>query len=140
MPESKKGFTLTELMVSVLILTMVITAFLGSLNAYRFITSYSRHKIQAIYWAQRIMEEQRRITWSSLVSSPYVLNGAPYPVPLDIPNGRYSLVPPVITVTGLDPHRKRVQVEVDWTEWTPIGTRTMKEFCTTDIANEPQLN
>ena len=128
-------------MMAVLLLTTVIVSFLAALIMYKYMASCSRHKVQAIYVAERIIEEQRRQPFANLVSFNY---GA---VSIDN-NGTFNTTADdymgsaLVTVTNLDAYRRRVKVEVDWKERSPIGGPAVnrKEFCSTDIADEPQLN
>lgn len=137
--KTESGFTLVEVMTSVLLLTMILVTFLGALLVCRYLGSYSKHKVQAIYTAQRIIEEQRRRPFLNLLSQPYG------PVSIDT-RGTFNssaddyMGNAFITVTNIDAYRKRVQVEVNWQERTVLGTVTKKEYCATNIANEPQLN
>ena len=126
---------------AVLLLTTVIVSFLAALITHKYMASRMRHKVQAIYVAERIIEEQRRKPFANLVSLNY---GA---VTIDT-MGTFNTTADdypgsaLVTVTNLDAYRRRVKVEVDWTEHSPIGGAklNMKEFCSTDIADEPQLN
>ena len=142
-----KGFTLAEILISFAFLTVVLLSFLFALNMYRFTASYSRHKVQAVYWAQSILEEKRRSAFPLLVSSAF---GA---IALD-PNATFAnaaddyVGTATVTVQNIDAFRKKVQVRVDWRERSPFGMKmsnaivalNKSEFLTTDIANEPELN
>ena len=136
---TNKGFTLVEVVSAVLLLTLVFVSFLGGLMAFRYAASYSKHKVQAVYVAQRIIEEERRQPFVSLVSLAYG------PVSIDT-KGTFNtsaddyMGTALVMVNNIDAYRKKVQVEVDWQERTALGAVTKREYCTTDIANEPQLN
>ncbi len=136
---AKGGFTIAEVLISVSVIALVLVAFLGVLVISQEIASYSRHKVQAMYAAQRIVEEQRRLAFATLASQ------ASAAISIDT-RGTFNTTADDfmgtrrITVTTLDTYRKRLAVEVDWIEHTFRGNVTMREFCTTDIANEPQLN
>lgn len=133
------GFTLIEVMAALSLLTAMLVAVPGSLVAYKYIAVYSKHKVQATYVAQRILEEQRRKVFSTLATMNYgavsIDNKSTFNTAADDFMGTAA-----ITVTSLDTYRKKVQVEVSWQERTPAGMVTKREFCTTDIANEAQLN
>ena len=137
--KSSKGFTLVEVLTSILLLLIVWTVSLNSMLNYKHIDSFAKHKIEATYVAQRILEEERRLAFANIVSRNY---GA---VSVDT-RGTFNsaaddfLGTAKVTVTDLDVYRKRVQVEVSWSELSPIGTVIKREYCTTDIANEPELN
>ena len=133
------GFTLVEVLVAVLLFAITILSFISVLNTCTYLDSYSRHKIQAMYVAQRIIEEQRRQLFSTLASQNYGV------VSLDT-KGTFAtsaddyLGNAIITVTAVDANRKKVKVEVNWEQRSVIGTVTKKEFLSTDIGNEAQLN
>jgi len=136
-----KGFTLAEVMISIGILTIVWISAAGIVIISNYAASRAKHKIQAIYTAQRILEEERRQPFSSIVS----LSSAP--VSIDT-KGTFSTTTDdfmgnrTVTVTDLDTYsyRKRVLVDVNWNEHTNGVNITMHEYCSTDIANESQLN
>ena len=136
---SQKGFTLVEVMISFSFLTVTLLSFYAILISNAYMTSYNRHKLQAAFAAQRILEEQRRATFANLVSANL---GA---VSVDT-KGTFNTTADdlmgaaVLTVTNLDIYRKRAQVEVNWPERSALGAVTMREYYATDIANEPQLN
>ena len=134
-----KGFTLVEVLISVGILALVWVSAVGIMVVGNYAASHAKHKAQAIYIAQRILEEERRQPFSSIVS----LTSAP--VSIDT-KGTFSTTTDdftgnrVVTVTSLDTYRKRVLVEVNWSERTNGVNITKREYCSTDIANETQLN
>jgi len=138
-PKLENGFTLIEIMISSFIFVLVWMAIATSFIAVRSLGSYSKHKVQAIYVAQRILEEQRRQPFANLVSQ------ASAPVTIDT-MATFSTTADdfmgnrIITVTNIDTYRKRIQVEVNWTEFISRVAIVMREYCTTDIADEPQLN
>ena len=136
---SNSGFTLPEVLVSILLLGGVLLTYLAAQNMYRFISAYSKHKIQAIYVAERMIEEQRRQPFAGLASGPLGV------VSIDT-KGTFNTTADdlfgnaVLTVTNLAATRKRLQVEINWRERSPAGTVTLREYCTTDVANEDELN
>ena len=136
---SSSGFTLVEVLTSILLLLIVWTVSLNSMVNYKHIDSFAKHKIEAAYVAQRILEEQRRQPFANLVTRNYG------PVSIDTRGTFNSSADDLIgvakiTVTILDAYRKRVQIEVSWPELSAIGTVTKKEYYATDIANELELN
>ena len=136
---TKNGFSLTEVVMGTMLLAVVWVAAMGTLVISRSAVTYARHKVQAIYVAQRILEEQRRLPFPTIVSQPSS------PVSIDTKgtfdtNADDMLGNRIITVTNLDTYRKRVSVEINWNERTPGTNLIMREYCTDDIANEPQLN
>lgn len=139
-----KGFTLTEAVISLFILTMVWVSAVGVVIVGRYAASHAKHKVQAIYIAQRALEEMRRQPFQSPNFENYAasLTGQ---VNIDTMGSFSNPASPftgnqIVTVTGLDTYRKRVKVEINWNERLLGGSIVMKEYCTTDIANEPQLN
>ena len=135
---NSNGFTLVETMTAVLVLTLVWVSVPGSFVSYKYISNDSKHKIQARYVAQRILEEKRRQSFSSLVTGSYgtvsIDTKGTFSSSADDLTGSAS-----VTVTSLDTYRKRVQVAVQWQEKTPVGVVTKIEYYTTDIANDPQI-
>ena len=134
----ESGFTIPEVLVSILLLGLALVAFLGALNMYKYMAAYAKHKTQAIYMAQRVVEEQRRQPFAGLASTAL---GA---VSIDT-KGTFNtavddhLGNAIMTVINLDANRKRLQVEVNWTERSPVGTILLREYCTTDITNDAIL-
>ena len=137
---SDNGLTLMEVMVSVAIIVLIIAGAASTIINSQVLSSLARHKVQAAYVGQQILEKQRRLVFSNIVS----LTAAA--VTLDT-KGTYNTTlddfmgTAVITVTNIDSYRKKVQVEIDWPERLLTGAQvTMKEYYATTIANEPQLN
>ena len=136
---ARHGFTLIEVVVALLVLVLVWIAGVNAMVMSRHLASRAKHKVQALYAAQRILEEERRRAFSDLASKLTAVisldtKGTFSSTDDDFPANR------VITVTALDAYRKRVQVEVNWTENIDGAQKTVREFCATDIAKEPQLN
>ena len=139
-PGSDNGLTLIEVMVSVAIIVILLAVAASTIINSQLLSSLARHKVQAAYVGQQILEQQRRLPFSNLVSLPAAA------VILDT-RGTYNTAADdfmgtaVITVTNIDAYRKKVQVEIDWPERLPTRAQvTMKEYYATTIANEPQLN
>ena len=137
---SHKGFTLTEVVIAFLVLTLVWLCVLGVAVANRKITSYTKHKLAAIYLAQQKIEELRKVGYPpTAVPSPgelvYLDDMATASSADDIIGHR------IVTVQALDSYRTRVQVEVNWSESSMgSGSNTRKEYCATVISNEPSVN
>ncbi|MDP2929863.1 MAG: prepilin-type N-terminal cleavage/methylation domain-containing protein [Candidatus Omnitrophota bacterium] len=144
-PRTDKGFTLMEVVVSLFIFMIVWMSAVGVVVVGKNAASYAKHKSQAIYIAQRAIEQMRRQPFQS----PNFENFAASitgPVIIDTKGNFGNPANPfmgnqIVTVSNYagDIYRKRVQVEVNWNELV-FGTVVMREYCTTDIANEPQLN
>ena len=138
-PDHQAGFTLLEVVGS---LSIFLILFLGTATAIigsTFLSSVTKHKVQAMYWAQRFIEEERRLPFTTLASIPSAsvsidtkgtfTSGAD-----DLSGNR------VVTVTNIDTYRKRVRIEMNWQEKIMGGLITQREYYSTDIANESQLN
>ncbi|MEI7751026.1 MAG: prepilin-type N-terminal cleavage/methylation domain-containing protein [Candidatus Omnitrophota bacterium] len=141
--ERQKGFTLVEVLISLCIFLVVCLSFASALVTSMYLSSYMKHRVQAMYWAQRILEEERRIPFNNIVSQPSS------PISLDT-RGTFTVTGDdfignrIITVTNVDMavtnmYRKKVQVEVNWTERILGGNVQRQENCSTDIANESQI-
>jgi len=139
MLRQKKSFALLEIVISLILLVMIGELPLEGLVHISFLTSYAKHKVQAAYVAQRILEEQRRVPFPNLASQPST------PVTIDT-MGTFNnpaddfLGNLIITVNNIDADRKRVRVEINWNEPTFGASWAGREYYTTDIANENQLN
>jgi hypothetical protein len=92
-----------------------------------------------MYWAQRFIEEERRLPFANLASLPSasvaIDTHGTFTTPGDDLNGNR-----IVTVTTIDTYRKRVLIEINWVERILGGFRTVREYYSTDIANESQLN
>jgi prepilin-type N-terminal cleavage/methylation domain-containing protein len=135
------GFSLLEVMVS---LAIFLVLFLGTVTAIigsTYLSSFVKHKVQAMYWAQRFVEEQRRVPFANLASIPSTC------VAIDTwgtfvacPDPAHPTGNRIVTVTTIDAYRKRVKIEMNWQEKILKGLITLQEYYSTDIANESQLN
>lgn len=142
--KSQKGFTLVEVLISLFIFLIVCLSFASALVTSMYLCSYMKHRVQAMYWAQRLLEEERRIPFANIVSqlSPVTISldtKATFNVTTDDFTGNR-----IITVTDVDKavtnmYRKHVQVEINWMERVLGGNVKRQEYCSTDIANEPQI-
>ena len=136
---NSKSFTLVEVLVSLALIVLLWGATVGAIFNNRFLLSYSRHKMQAAYVAQQILEQERRLVFSpnSSLSSAVVI--------LDT-QGTYNTTADdfmgnsVVNVTNIDAYRNMVRVEINWLEKVGSGQMTMREYYTTTFANDPELN
>ena len=132
-----RGFTLTEVVVSLFVLVMTWLAIVGGLVVSRYTATYSRHKIQAIYFAQRALEEQRRLPFVNIQSQAarnFVISPDNFAV------NRTITVSSVTSPIGIDQHTKKVQVAVSWNEIFYNKLVPASEYLATDITDEPQFN
>jgi prepilin-type N-terminal cleavage/methylation domain-containing protein len=139
-PRNKQaGFTLLETVVALLIFLVLFLGAAVAIITSMYLGSVIKHKVQAMYWAQRFIEEERRLPFSTLASLPSAS------VSLDT-NGTFDTTADdrtgnrIVTVTNIDTYRKRLKIEINWTEKFLRGTNTMREYYSTDIAQESQLN
>jgi len=130
--KSENGLTLIEVLVSIAIMFLIITAITQAIISSQFFTSYSRHKLQGMYAAQQILEQQRQKQFSASSSQTTA------PVILDA-NGNFNGTA-ITTVTNLDAYRNRVSVEIDWPEQIQASKVIMKEYYSTIVANDPVPN
>ncbi len=147
-PGKQGGFTILEVLFSLSIFLVLflgtVTAIVGSL----YLSSFVKHKVQAMYWAQRFIEEQRRIPFASITSLPEasisIDTKGTFDTTADDLTGKR-----IVTVTNIDSNgnvvltntdRKRVRIEINWKEKVLGGPITLREYYSTDIANEAQLN
>ncbi len=135
------GFSLLEVMAS---LSIFLVLFLGTSTAIigsTYLSSFTKHKVQAMYWAQRYIEEQRRLPFASLVTLPSasasIDTKSTFTASADDFKGNR-----VVTIIPYanDANRKRIQIEMNWAEKIMGGQITLREYYSTDIANESQLN
>ena len=126
------GLTLVEVLVSIGVVTLLVISAVQTILSSQYLTSYSRHKIQAMFAAQQILEQQRQKTFSAASSQTTV------PVILDV-NGNF-MGTAITTVTNLDAYRNQVKLEIDWQEQVLAAKMTMKEYYSTNIANDPVPN
>lgn len=136
---SHKASSFVEVLVSMAIIIILVTAAASTILNSQFLASYSKHKIQAMYAAQHIIEQQRRLAFSNIVSQ------ASTPVTLDT-KGTYNtsaddfLGNVILTVSSLDVNRKQLQVQINWQEQITTAKVTMREYYSTIIANDPLTN
>jgi len=132
----KKASTLIEVLVSVAVVLIFIVAAVTSLLNSQFLASISKHKLQAMYVAQQILEQERRLSFANITTQPSL------PVTLDT-NGTYNTTADdflgnrIITVINLDAYRKGVQLQINWKEQVLANKVTMAEYYSTNITNDP---
>ena len=97
----ENGLTLVECLFSMALAVIILTAAAGVIINSQILSSLARHKVQATYVAQQILEQQRRTPFPSIVSLPSAV------VTLDT-NGTYNnsaddfVGNRVVTVTVID--------------------------------------
>lgn len=124
-------------MVSLLLLTVVWLAAVEALIISSYTSSYSRHKIQAIYFAQRALEEQRRLYSINMPSQPeqsFTIS------PDNFTIRRTITITTVNSPGGISAHTKKVQIAVNWNEKFYSSNVPAAEYCATDITDEPHFD
>ncbi len=129
---SENGMALVEILISIAVVLILFSAATMSILNSQFLASYSRHKTQAMYVAQQLLEAQRRQTFVAASSSTTAA------VTLDTYVNFTGTA--ITTVANLDAYRNQVTVEIDWVEQMLAGKKTMKEFYSVNIANDPVPN
>jgi len=159
----KSGFTIIEVLVSVGIMVIFLPFAAQMLTNSQLLASYSKHKIQAAYVAQQLIETQRQNIASYFIPTPLISGQSKTitgPVILDT-KGNYNITTcpgyslpcgtAVITVTprvytngaGTSVTSTTVDhfvVSISWTEQILNVQVPMTETYAEDIANDPMLN
>ena len=137
--KKRAGFTLIEVLVA---LSIFLILFLGTAVAIissMYLSSFVKHKVQAMYWAQRYIEEQRRLPFATLASLPSAVVSIDTKGTFDTSADDFT-GNRIVTITNIDTYRKQVQIEMNWTEKIQGGNVTLRDYYSTDITNESQLN
>ena len=158
--KNNSGFTLIEVMVSVGIMVTFLP-FAGSmLMNSKLLASYSKHKIEAAYAAQQIIENQRQSPFLVISAGNHVTIG-PSTILLDTA-GNYTntncntnsnlfcgtetmtITPTVYTSTAgaqtTSTTVDHVVVSINWNEQVLKNKIAMNETYAEDIVNDPMLN
>jgi uncharacterized protein (TIGR02598 family) len=145
---NKKGFSLLEVVIAMLLLTIVWLASVGVIFISKATASHAKHKVQAIYVIQQIIEDMRKQPFGSLrsyASTKY--NG--HTVSIDTrgtPNNTADdlMATPTVTVPSspTDPggYYTQVLVSLTWTESLLGKSKQVTESFGTYIANDSQAN
>jgi len=142
-PPNQEGFSLTEVVFSLVIFLMIWLPTVSGIVASVYLSSYMKHKVQAMYWAQENMEEQRRSpTKGSRTSTvPLDTQGTIADGTFDVGKNKYFKATGTITIENLDAHQQRVRGKIEWDEKILGGKITVREYYTTDILrDEPDFN
>ena len=156
---SKSGFTLVEILVSVGIMLIFLPFAANMLVNSQLLASYSKHKIQAAYAAQQLIETQRQSAFVVLAAGQSSVIG-PANVLLDT-KGNYNntncnnanvycgtttitITPTVYTTqagaTSTSTTVDHVKVQIFWTEQILNLKVPMTETYAEDIANDTMIN
>ncbi len=134
----RSGLTLTEVVLSVALLTLVWLATVEVMVMSKIGSSLARHKVQSIHVMQRAIEDLRRKPFASIISATSTVSidsrGTPDNYTDDFTGTQ------VVTVTSPSQYYKKVVVELRWNELLFGKTKTFREYLGTYIANDPQAN
>ena len=131
---------MVEVVISLLLLTIAWIAAIDALIVSKYAAPCSRNRFQAIYLAQKTLEEQRRIPFSNIQNYAIQNYSTSNTFGLFTPDNNCPPMALTITVARIDDYTERVQVRLAWTEHFYGYSVAAAEYCTTDIANESQLN
>ena len=124
----KRGFTLLELLISVGLLVLVWTALVGSIVVGKAIEIRARHRIQATYAAQRVIESLRKIPYDDIHT---IGNNNAQTIMIDEQTGLSGAWTVVVRANNFC---KRINVTIRWTERAPMrGSLTVSESLSTYI-------
>jgi prepilin-type N-terminal cleavage/methylation domain-containing protein len=155
----KSGFTIVEIIVSMAIMLIFLPFAASMLTNSQLLASYSKHKIQAAYAAQQIIETQRQNPFLVLAAGQSVAQG-PSSVILDT-KGNYAnpncnntnifcgtaviTVTPAVYTNSLGVKTTSTTVDhfvitINWVEQILKLKVPMTETYAEDIANDTMLN
>lgn len=135
---SRHGFTLTEAVFSICLLLLIFLAAIDTMIIAKYSASYAKHKTQAIYMAQRTIENMRKQPFGSLAGSNTTISldtrGTPNITTDDLTGTQ------VVTVSSDLGYYKRVIIDIRWNETLFGRSKLMHEYCGTYISSETQVN
>ncbi len=136
---NSRGTTLIEILMSAAIVLLLAAAASITVLNCQYFASYSRHKTQAMFAAQQIIEQIRRVSFTPANSSTVTT------VQLDnyggtVGAGGYFYGTATTTVTNIDAYCNHVDIEIKWKEKMVSGKKDMKEYYSLNIANDPITN
>ena len=134
-----RGFTLTEVLVAVFLMTIVWLAAVNIIIVSRASGALARHKVQAMYVIQQEIEFLRKKPFSGISGGTTSVSIDTKGTPDD--NGADDFKgTQIVTVTTPNTYYKKVVIEVDWKESLFGKSKTFKEYGGTYIANDSQAN
>ena len=138
--DKRRGFTLTEVLVAIFLMTIVWLAAVNVIVISRASGALARHKVQAAYVIQQTIENLRKQPFSTISSGtttppPSVDTKGTPDNDLDDLKGTQ-----IVTVTTPNTYYKKVLVEIDWKESFCAKSKTFKEYGGTYIAHDSQAN
>lgn len=150
----RDGFTLTEVVMGILLLTIVWLSAVSVMVASRAGGSLAKHKEQAINIMQEAIEAMRKTPFDSMSGYTMALRPEgsgtrpdPNGTSLDTKGTLYNFADDpalgaVLTVTvGSDlGHYRKVDVRLTWNESFYGKRKTVREYCGTYISDDSQAN
>jgi len=148
------GFTLVEVLISIGIVLVLLPFAASTLTNSQLLGSFSKHKIQAAYAAQQIIETERQLGYTNggsynnfgLIQA----SQGTFPVALDSKgnfnntncNNNPNLFCGTATITVTQPSAAvdHVLVNISWNEKILNAQIPMSVSFAEDIANDPMLN
>lgn len=109
----KRGFTLPEMLISIGLFGLVWVSLVGSILAGKAVEIRARHKIQATYAAQRVIENLRGLPYLSVISAPDTA--------IEIDRQGPLFGTSAVTVSFINAYCKKINVRITWRELTPLG-------------------
>ncbi|MDD5136014.1 MAG: prepilin-type N-terminal cleavage/methylation domain-containing protein [Candidatus Omnitrophica bacterium] len=136
-----RGFTLTEVVVAVCLLTIVWLAAINIMVISAASGSLAKHKAQAQYKIQQTIEATRRKTFSTITNGVTVTNNES----IDTKSTPDSTADDLkgtqtVTVTTPNVYYKKVLVQLTWNESFFGRRKSVSEYAGTFIASDQQAN
>ena len=163
--KNKKGFTLVEVIVSVGIMVIFLPFAASMLTNSQLLASYSKHKIQAAYVAQQLIETERQniasyftpplgpllAGQSKIITGPVILDTKGIYPSISCPNYNLPCGTAVITITPTvytnsigakttSTTTDHFMITISWSENILNFKVPMTETYAEDIINDPMLN
>lgn len=139
---SDKGLSLVEMLISMSLFVLVWVSLVGSILVGKEAETRSRHKIQATYAAQRVMESLRKQSFASIVSQTggsVTVDTKGTDTAADDLIGTQTIN--VINYPATNPIYKKVGVTIRWREGGPVGPYQMADqVLWTYISSDAQVN
>lgn len=122
---SAKGFTLIEVMVSMVVILVVCSGGFGALHFGNKLIETARDETRASQVLQSEIEDLRTLDWATLNTLPTEASYAPKSEFTDAYSSRYSVKRRIASISST---QKRVIMQVFWTD--NGGTEHMREYIT----------
>jgi Tfp pilus assembly protein PilV len=133
---AKKGLGLIEIIVSMLIITATWLMLSDALVRINSFIPEARHRTQAMYRAQEIIERWRRKSFSTA----HLLPAQTTPVAMTIDPNNNIIGTYTVTVAYINNYRNKVTVNISWAESHLNQNKNITESYATDITNASAIN